>query len=82
MKKLNPLHKYGKLTDRAQQDLLYQLTGQQLGLEYRCELVVTDFQGQGWHSTFSLEDVLESMVSQGTGLLQQRLPAPSEAGLV
>ncbi|KAK9842141.1 hypothetical protein WJX84_006683 [Apatococcus fuscideae] len=61
MKRLAPLRKYGKLTSKGQQDYLYQLTGQPLGLEYRCELVITDFQGQGWHSAFSLEDMLESM---------------------
>lgn len=35
MKRLAPLRKYGKLTSKGQQDYLYQLTGQPLGLEYR-----------------------------------------------
>lgn len=62
MKALTPLRCYGKLSDLHQQEYLYQLTGQQLGLEYRLELVVTDFVGRGWHSAFALEEVMESMV--------------------
>lgn len=62
MKTLAPLRQYGKLSDLNQREYLYQLTGQQLGLEYRLELVVTDFQGSGWHSAFALEEVVESMV--------------------
>ena len=62
MRTLNPLRHYGKLSDSVQKEYLYQLTGQQLGLEYRCELVITDFQGHGWHSAFTLDEIVESLV--------------------